>query len=303
MCHGSDSRRTNLRKQGQGMKNIMLAGVGAALMAISAAKAADLGRPTYKAPPPTVPVFSWSGCYIGANIGGGWGRKDISIPNLATAAEIPASEVTFAVPPVRADTRGVVGGGQVGCNYQFASNWVIGVEGDGSGADIHGDVTAPPVTFVVPPGTPFPPGPVPISSSFHAQTDWLASLTGRAGYAAGPWLFYAKGGVAWAGDKYAADIPIFQEHLGASETRTGWTVGGGVEWAFFNNWSAKVEYDFYDFGNRSVTLAGFFPGVGPSTFPAGASTVPGVDIKQTISVVKFGVNYRFAGGNGLAPSY
>jgi outer membrane immunogenic protein len=192
------------------------------------------------------------------------------------------------------DTSGFLGGGQVGCNYQFATNWVIGIEGDGSAADIHGDVTPPPVTFVNPPGGPFPPGPVPITSSFHAQTDWLASVTGRLGYAAGPWLFYAKGGVAWAGDKYAADIPIFQEHLGASQTRTGWTVGGGVEWAFLTNWSAKLEYDFYDFGAHSVTLTGFFPGVGPSTFPSGPIAVPGVDIKQTISVVKFGINYRFA---------
>jgi outer membrane immunogenic protein len=279
------------------MKKILLTGVGVALAAYAPAHAADLGRPVYKAPPPMVapaPVFSWTGCYIGGHVGGGWGRKDISIPNLATAAEIPPSEVTFSVPPVRDDTSGFLGGGQVGCNYQFATNWVIGIEGDGSAADIHGDVTPPPVTFVNPPGGPFPPGPVPITSSFHAQTDWLASVTGRLGYAAGPWLVYAKGGVAWAGDKYAADIPIFQEHLGASQTRTGWTVGGGVEWAFLTNWSAKLEYDFYDFGAHSVTLTGFFPGVGPSTFPSGPIAVPGVDIKQTISVVKFGINYRFA---------
>jgi outer membrane immunogenic protein len=72
------------------------------------------------------------------------------------------------------------------------------------------------------------------------------------------------------------------------ETRTGWTVGGGIEWGFWNNWSAKVEYDFYDFGTRSVTLSG--------TFAAGPITVPGVDIKQSISAVKFGINYRFGWG-------
>jgi hypothetical protein len=175
-----ESSRADARKRELGMKKIMPVGLGAALMTIGLANAADLGRPVYKAPPPATapaPVFSWTGCYIGAHIGGGWGRKDISIPNLATAAEIPPSEVTFSVPPIRDNTSGFLGGGQVGCNYQFASNWVIGIEGDGSAADIRGDVNPPPVTFVNPPGGPFPPGPVPITSSFHAQTDWLASAT------------------------------------------------------------------------------------------------------------------------------
>jgi outer membrane immunogenic protein len=98
--------------------------------------------------------------------------------------------------------------------------------------------------------------------------------------------------------------PIFQEHDEATETRTGWTVGGGVEWAFWSNWSAKLEYDFYDFGTRSVTLTGFFPGVGPSTFPAGPIAVPGADIKQTINAVKFGINYFdfFGLGKGKGPA-
>ncbi len=255
------------------MKKTLLAGVaaGVALVAGAPAHAADLGRRPAYAPPPVVapiPLFSWTGCYIGGHIGGGWGRKEITIPNLAAAAEIPPSEVTFSVPPVTDHTSGFLGGGQVGCNYQFAPNWVIGIEGDGSAADIKGDVNAPPVTFIIPGVGTSPP----ITSTFHAKTEWLASVTGRLGWAAGPWLIYAKGGVAWAGDKFAADIPIFEEHLEASQTRTG-----------------------------SVTLTGFFPGVGPSTFPAGPVAVPGVDIKQTISAVKFGINYRFGWGKGKAP--
>ena len=95
-------------------------------------------------------------------------------------------------------------------------------------------------------------------------------------------------------------IPIFQESLAARETRTGWTVGGGVEWAFFNNWSAKLEYDFYDLRARNVNLTGFFAGVGPSTFPAGSISVPGVRVRQTISQVKFGINYRFGGNKYCA---
>jgi outer membrane immunogenic protein len=279
------------------MKKILLAGIaGFAFVAAAPAHAADLGRrPPYQPPPPVVapvPLFSWTGCYIGGHIGGGWGRKEISIPNLAEAAGIPPSQVTFSVPPITVDTSGFLGGGQVGCNYQFTPNFVIGIEGEGSAADIKGDENAPTVEFIVP-----------ISSTFHAKTEWLASVTGRLGWAAGPWLIYAKGGVAWAGDKYSADIPVFQEHIDASETRTGWTVGGGVEWAFWSNWSAKLEYDFYDFGTRSVTFTGFFPGggLGGSTLPAGEVAVPGVDIKQRINAVKFGINYRFGWGKGKAP--
>jgi len=90
--------------------------------------------------------------------------------------------------------------------------------------------------------------------------------------------------VAWAGDKFSADIPIFDEHLEASQTRTGWTVGGGVEWAFWNNWSAKLEYDFYDFGTRSVTLTGTFVPIGGTVL----TPVVVLDVKQTINAIKFG---------------
>jgi outer membrane immunogenic protein len=273
------------------MKKLLLVGVaGAALIAGLSAHAADLGRPPpYKAPPPVaapVPIFSWTGCYLGGHVGWGWGRDTISIPNLAATAEVPPEEVAgITVPSVTANTNGFLGGGQVGCNYQFAPNFVVGIEGDGSAADIKGNLTE---SVAVP----FPPGV--LTGTAHGKTDWLASVTGRLGWAAGPWLIYAKGGVAWAGDKFSADIPFFDEHLEASQTRTGWTVGGGVEWAFWNNWSAKIEYDFYDFGTRSVTLTGTFVPIGETVvIPV---TVPGIDVKQTINAVKFGINYRFDWG-------
>lgn len=240
------------------MKKIVLGGVGAALISIAPANAADMGRPVYKAPPPAVMPFSWTGCYIGANLGGGWGRETASAPALA-----PGVSVT-------GDTSGVIGGGQIGCNYQFAPNWVIGIEGDGEASSIRGDTTATVLG---------------ITGTAHAQTDWITSVTGRIGWAADRWLIYAKGGAAWAGDKYSADVPIFAEHIETSVTRPGWTVGGGVEWAFWQNWSAKVEYDFYDFGTRNVTFGGTIFGV--------PEVVPGINIKETISTVKFGVNYRF----------
>jgi outer membrane immunogenic protein len=196
------------------MKKIVLAGVaGVALLVGAPAHAADLGRPTYKAPPPVVapvPIFSWTGCYIGGHIGGDWGRDTVSIPNLAFSAEVPPAEVAgLSLPSVTGHTSGFLGGGQVGCNYQFTPNLVIGIEGDGSAADIKGDVTES-VVFTNPLLLP-PPGSIVITGTARAKTEWLASVTGRLGWAWDRWLIYAKGGVAWAGDNYSADIPIFSD--------------------------------------------------------------------------------------------
>ena len=259
------------------MKKVILAVAGAALLAIAPGNAADLGRrPVYKAPQPAmVPVrgFSWTGCYIGGNLGWGWGRETVSIPDLgATTDVLGLSGVSLG--PVTGNTSGVLGGGQVGCNYQFAPNWVIGIEGDGEAANIKGDATET-VSLVTPP----------VTGTAHAQTDWLASVTGRLGWTWDRVMLYAKGGGAWAGDKYSADLPAFNEHIETSVARPGWTVGGGVEWAFWDNWSAKVEYDFYDFSTRNLSLPGTIAGL--------PEVVPGVNIKETIQTVKFGINYRF----------
>jgi outer membrane immunogenic protein len=223
------------------------------------ASAADLPRkaPAYT-PPPLPPAFTWTGCYIGAHAGGGWGDKAISVPSL-----LPGLSVTGHVD-------GFLGGGQVGCNLQFGGNWVIGIEGEGSAADIRGDVTR---TILG------------ITGTGSAKTNWIASTTGRLGWAWDRWLIYGKGGAAWAHDEYSAVIPVFLERETANETRTGWTVGGGVEWAFWNNWSVKAEYDYYDFGSSSVTLVG--------TFAGAPIAVPGVEIRQRISAGKLGINYRF----------
>src|ERR1700730_9657035 len=123
------------------MRTVVVAVIAIAAFA-TAAHAADLSRAFYKAPPPVMPpAFSWTGCYIGGHVGGGWGRDTVSIPNpaLTTGAAIPPG---FSFPSVTGNTSGVLGGGQVGCNYQFAPNWVIGIEGEGSGTGINGDVTA-----------------------------------------------------------------------------------------------------------------------------------------------------------------
>lgn len=216
--------------------------------------AADLWAPQV-AP---IPVFTWTGCYIGAHAGAGWAEKMVAVPSI-----VPGTSVT-------GDIFGYLAGGQAGCNLQFGGNWLIGIEGEGSAANIKGDTTQ---TIQG------------ITGTAHAQTDWLASATGRLGWTWDRWLIYGKGGVAWAGEKYSLFIPVFPEQEQASETRTGWTVGGGLEWAFWNNWSTKAEYNYYDFGARSLTLIG--------TFAGAPIEVPGVEIRQRMSVGKLGINYRF----------
>ncbi len=157
------------------MKKVLLAGISAvAVAAIAPANAADLGRPVYRAQPAyvpvPVPVYSWTGCCIGGHVGWGWGSETVSIPNLGETTGLPVLE-GVSLGPVTGDTSGFLGGGQVGCNYQFVPNWLIGIEGEGSAADIKGDVHES-FSFVDPNGFPHT-----VTGTAHAQTDWIASAT------------------------------------------------------------------------------------------------------------------------------
>src|SRR5438477_7193366 len=185
------------------MKKVLSVGVDCMVfMAVASSNAADLGRPIYMPPPVPVAVrlFTWTGCYIGGNIGWGWGRDTVSIPNPGATTGVPEL-AGISLPSVTGDTKGVLGGGQVGCNYQFASNLVVGIEGDGEAANIKGDV-ADSVSFT----NPLTGLPETVSGTAHAQTDWLASVTGRLGWTWDRVMLYAKGGGAWVGNKYSADL-------------------------------------------------------------------------------------------------
>jgi outer membrane immunogenic protein len=251
------------------MKATLLAGAALSLLAISAS-AADVGVPPVAAPfawgvPPIAPPFAWTGCYGGGQVGGGWGQKNVTD---TTGILAPITGFTS----VNLDTSGYMLGGQIGCDYQFASNWVLGIEGAAAGGKI-----AASTGIALPSGIPGD------TASFKEKTDLLTSATGRVGYAWDRWLLYAKGGVAWAGDKYSA-VGVFQGtpyDLEGLETRVGWTAGAGIEWVFWGDWSVKVEYDYYGLGSRSVTFIDATTGnVGPET------------IKQNIQVIKFGLNFH-----------
>jgi outer membrane immunogenic protein len=222
--------------------------------------AADLARPVYKAaPPPPVYAYSWTGCYIGGNGGGMWVRKEYSLTQL----------VGFTVPSTNFgshDASSGIGGVQAGCNYQFAGGWVVGIQGDYDWTDAKGsnaDLVA-------------------IGFTDHTRIRSLASVTGRVGYAWDRFLGYVKGGGAWERDNYSVIDPAGAIAATASETRSGWTVGVGGEYAFTDWLSGFAEYDYYDFGTRSITFINSFGG-----------TAGPVDIKERKSVFKVGLNVRF----------
>ncbi len=202
--------------------------------AMGAASAADL--PSRKAPPaympPPLPIFTWTGVYVGAQIGYQWGT---STTGLAATAGGP---VVIGLPNY--SPSGVVGGAHIGYNYQIGP-LVAGLEGEVDGTNYKGGNTVPGFTY----GT---------------REDIEGSIRGRLGYAFDHALIYATGGAAFAGLKntYTGVGGVFD---GPSKTRVGWTVGGGLEYAIDNNWSVRGEYRYTDYGTYSDFLpnnGGFF---------------------------------------------
>jgi outer membrane immunogenic protein len=209
-----------------------------------------------------VPVFTWTSCFLGAHAGGGWAEKDITDP-VAVVENALGLAPTPGVTTAHVSPSGAVIGGQFGCDYQFAPNWVAGVEGAVSGATMKGDTTV-----ALSDGT---------AALVTARTDFIGSVTGRLGYAVGRWLPYVRGGVAWAGDKYTITSNSFGG-FEALDTRPGWTAGAGIEWAFARNWSARLEYDYYGLGTRTILID--------------PTNLGHVDVKRSVQTVMLGVNFH-----------
>jgi outer membrane immunogenic protein len=218
------------------------------------ALAADMQRPVYKAPPAGVlPVtYDWTGFYIGGHVGYGWAEKNW--------------QDGFGLFGASHEASGVLGGLQGGFNYQIGQ-FVIGAEGDWSWAGLSGSSNS-------------------VLANFNTNVDWTATLTGRAGIAFDRWLVYAKGGAAWARDRFSTNFYTFPASE-VTDTRLGWTVGAGVEYAFAPQWTAKLEYNYMDFGNRDVS---FSPGTTTS-------------IDQQVHAIKFGINYKFGFPGSVVARY
>jgi outer membrane immunogenic protein len=254
------------------MRKLLLAYLASLATAMAApALAADM--PVKAAP--FAERFSWTGCYVGGHIGGAFAQKGITDPVQLVQDSFLGAGSTVGVTTVNPSPSGVVIGGQIGCDYEFPSSFVIGIEGAASGSTMRGSkLVGLPLGFA---GE---------SALVQANTDFLASLTGRVGYAFDNVLVYARGGAALAGDKFFVS-GAFQGapfDFRGLDDRFGWVVGGGVDWAVTPHWSVNVEYDYYDFGHGNVLMTDGINGF------AGL-----VEVKQTVQVVKVGFNFHVWG--------
>jgi len=243
------------------MKKTLVGIVGFAALLGTPALGADLPLPV-KAPPP--PVFSWSGCYIGADVGYAWQRdKDDETDPFTGAASI------FS--PGASHPNGVKGGGYAGCNWQFAPTWVIGLEGDVEGADIAHDqgIYAPSTDF------------------YESRTRFQSSIRGRLGYVVfDRSLLYVTGGAAFANiqDHYVGLEPDGIT-TNFTDSRVGWTVGAGWEYAFTSYLIGRVEYRHADFGTATN---------GPFFFCVTCAPV-NESHRTTEEVIRLGIAFKFGG--------
>jgi len=237
-----------------------LLAIAAATLASTSSFAADLPARTYTKAPvyAPAPIYNWTGFYAGVHIGAAFGGDD------SYASDIPGlvgsnRDAAF------------LGGGQIGADYQFAPNWVVGIEGQISG------MSNSDRNFVAPSG-----------DVLRDRSDWLASVTGRLGYTWGPGLIYAKGGVAFRDDNGLAATAGFLPAV-TDRDSTGYTVGGGLEYMFAPAWSAKVEYQYYNFGTTTVATT--------------AQGGTGLSYKDDLHTVKVGLNYHFNWGGPVMAKY
>ena len=223
----------------------------------SAAAAADL--PPAPQLPPLDAAPAWTGFYAGLNVGGAFGssRNAFSIAG-------------FGLPTFNTPLQGVVGGGEAGYNWQTGP-WVLGLEANFEGSGLSGSRTAPCL----------PPLCGALAASYTQKLPWFGTLRPRVGYALGNWLLYATGGGALGQVDTSATAAIgsFVANNKRSQTRGGWTLGGGLEVALAPGWSAKIEYLYLDLGSHTTTYLATPPISNASRFSA--------------NVITAGVNYHF----------
>ncbi len=230
-----------------------LVSFSASLSASMPARAADMTPVGPRAVPATsgyIPVqFFWTGFYTGVGMGGGWGSAPFTDP--------------FGPAMATPSLRGLLVSGITGINYQISSI-VVGVEGDFTGSWAQGSAVDS------------------VADNLNASVFWTASITGRLGVAIDRLLIYGKGGV---GFDYERDTVSGAAALGVAQGafyRSGWTGGGGVEYAITDHWTGRLEYDYFSFPGKSVPISG-------STVPPNAGAAVGI----TLSEFKGIASYKF----------
>jgi outer membrane immunogenic protein len=250
------------------------------LGAVGSASSADLGRrPVYAPPPPPAPIYNWRSCYVGLNAGGVWGTMH---DDWTANSGFNDPGAINAAGSANLDGAGFIGGGQVGCNWQWTPSFVWGVEADiqYTGLDESRDVVLPATITHT-------------DENFHSdfRSRWLATFRGRFGWLVNPSvLLYGTGGLAVANiettDSVAFADSGTNNTVSASKTRIGWTVGGGVEWMFLPQWSVKVEYLYVDLGAFDTVSGNSDPVDFPNSFIVH-------DHHLTENIGRVGVNFHF----------
>ena len=223
--------------------NFKIIGSGVAALALLAtsfsAEAADMPRSVYKGTRSVVAYYNWTGIYAGLYAGYGWGESN------------------WDIPAVQVKPKGFLVGGTLGYNYQTGS-FVWGLEGDIGWSDVKGSVACLGLL------------------SCETENRWLGTARGRLGYAFDRFLPYITGGAAFGSVRATLNPGPLAT---ATQTRTGWTAGGGLEYAFLGNWTAKIEYLYVDLGS----------------FDPGFVIPPTNSVSFKESIVRGGLNYKFSG--------
>lgn len=275
---------------------------GAVFGLASAASAADLPTkaPVYKAPV-AAPPFSWAGFYIGVNAGAGWSRSDVSnaFTGCASGCYLDVPTAAYVSSPSSGDITDTrfIGGGQAGYNWQTGA-LVLGVETDLDylGVKVSRSVHAPYHSG----------GTTGVDVNDEVKADYLGTVRGRIGYSSGTFLLYGTGGLAYTTLKHSHNFSEYGygptpclggnycDLGGSSESkfRAGWTVGGGLEWAFNRNWSVKAEYLYADLGSVSSTTNYYYvSGTSPPSLQTNSAVNHSADL--VVQMARVGLNYRF----------
>jgi outer membrane immunogenic protein len=250
------------------MKKLFLGSVALVVLGFGApaAFAAERPVPAYAPPPPPPPAYTWNGCYVGASAGTSSGNSQ----HFRNSDGAPITE--------NFDLSGFIGGGQLGCNWQWGA-WVFGIEGDGSAVNKSGQ------------GIELQPIPRPNTLWIsETQERWFVTARGRLGLTNFWWfgdktLLYVTGGGAWAkidASEWLTTTPQSTGHQ-ESNTRSGWTVGGGIEYALGYGWSVKSEFLYADFGTFTTFTSP----------PFGAMGIQPRDVKVKDYIWRAGMNYKF----------
>jgi outer membrane immunogenic protein len=287
------------------MRGIKLSTVVLWTLAVAgSASAADLRLPMRA--PPLAPAFSWTGCYLGGYVGGAWSDRDATFSDLGNSAfraysgGITAGRVEGSHSYNVGLDNSFIGGGTIGCNWQpMGSPFVLGIEGEAGYMKLEGSAFDPLISSSLPVsslrGTPDVLGSAKVG-------DWYGMITGRLGYAWGRTLIYVKGGAAFVPVRASVLDQCNTPATGcgnwlistsaSTNTVTTATLGGGIEWAFADNWSIKGEYMFIGLGDHhslsscgsAIAPAGNVVGGGPFCFNHEFGG---------IHTAKVGLNYRF----------